>query len=741
MNPLMGLWFAPDPREPLKGKVDDDGHLDLRLDAQLMNGSSLRVSLDGCADVLWPIGDIAPGEQKILGTIQFEPECSITGRIVGPDGDAFSAQSWQVTAWGHGALDSGAGTLLSKAITVDEGARTFTMNGLPAGHTHLSIQGTGMAHAERFDLLLVEGDALIRDFATDLGAQREGRIMVVCGAWPLVIFEPPALDLVKVTAADGTEVDVTHPTAQSVTFYVDTDSEGPFTLSIADPRFEAFKKMNVRKGDLVVARLVGTARLALDVRDANGQRVEQYTVDMALPGFLYNRHLRIPWTMPVVGGTLDGVPPGTYEMVIESSAGVARLDGVEFVAGKRCEVMVKLARAQGIDGTVTFPKGDPAAETEVVLLRPAEDDDSRASPIAKAFALGRRSNMRKEVARATCDADGRFSLAAPEPGPYAIAAYRKGKTWVISDVQDVGEDVRYLDLALPAGAVLSGIVEMPQHLPALGWELFFVHVKFFRGIDGLGRAPVLDSRAAFEVAGLRAGLTHVYIRRPTLNGVVSGGDGRPFDGYLVGSVQLEEGGSHHVKFGFEGSVPSRVTPALTSKAALSGGVVVSLTAKGERTWHRTIDLHGRGGQFESAVIAPGRYDVKLSGDDWAIWSHPPVEIGAGQALSLQLKVNFAERRLRIFREGEPAAGAKLLVKRGTSSLKRFDCDAEGWVTLRLDAGPLEIILLPEPEVRSEKGRSSIEVNWPMESEAVLFTAWFGVAGDVDRQRAKAPHRR
>ena len=88
----------PEDWENLEGTLDEEGRIDLRFESPQAFQFVFNVRPEGYAGLSWRFFSIKPTEEKLLGTIEVEPECLIKGRLVDPDGNTLSDRAWRIHA-------------------------------------------------------------------------------------------------------------------------------------------------------------------------------------------------------------------------------------------------------------------------------------------------------------------------------------------------------------------------------------------------------------------------------------------------------------------------------------------------------------------------------------------------------------------------------------------------------------------------------------------------------------------
>ena len=529
---------------------------------------------------------------------------------------------------------------------------------------------------------------------------------------------------IKIIGADGTEVEATREHPGFPQLDVTPEIDGPFTVIIDDPNFERFERKNVSRGETVRVRLTGTARLKLDVRDPNDKPVHRFELILTTSGGMNSPAQLLSGKSELEDGIVPGIVPGAYEMMVRTAEGVARLELPEIKAKELREVTVRLDPIVRVRGQVLYPDGEPAVGAEVLLIQPAQQDDSANTRILMGRSSRPTPRFRTLAGRNDVAADGTYSVDAPSVGQYLLIAYERGKTRVVSEIFDVDQSGTVRDLELPRGALLEGHVELPTHLKDARWEVYFEREDYRPELDRFARAPRLDSLGEFSLVGLPAGPTDVYLHNPGSHSQRTA-TGRPRDSYLIGSVDLEEGGAHKASFKLVGDVPSLVTAKLTSTERLGESAEVHLQPMDATSPNSGVTLSGAIESLSSEVVSPGTYRVMIKGDGWAVLNHDPIVVASGEVVEVPIDVETKECTLQVFVDGKPAAGrsiefhAKPRVARGLSA----KCDQDGFVTVRIDAGSLTAEVFPDVVGGVLMVLPRLDLAWPPESESLHFAKW------------------
>lgn len=491
---------APPEWNDLEGVIGDDGRMEIRFIPPEMFTFDLAVKLPGCATTRWWFLRLDASSDRALGTVRLEPECRLIGRIVDLEDEPLDDVDWIVRAIEYDRPATDGRIETGVRVDVPKGQDTFELGGLSAGRVRVSLTAAETHLRNRVDLVVEHGPPLERKFVFDVNEAWDPRphVSVSCIHFGLVGIP---LESVSAVDEDGRDVPVTAAHDRSSELRVGTGKERALRLVIDDSRFERWQSGLLRPGDDVAAHLEGSSQLGLRVSGPTGDAVERFSVTLHQPWS--DRTIPIhPSTVPLSGGVLEGVMAGRYEVVLRAEGLVGRTRPVLVEATSRTDVDVVLQPWIGVTGSVAYPDGEPASNTEVVLLRVAAVDDSPRSPIVRGTASGTRPHQRRILDESRTDSLGSFTLEAPSAGTYALFAMKENQTWVTSESFEVGDSSARFDLVLPRGAVLSGHVAFPNSLPSSGWEVHVARVDHRHRLDPLRSArPRVDADGAFVVTG------------------------------------------------------------------------------------------------------------------------------------------------------------------------------------------------------------------------------------------------
>ncbi|QDV09792.1 RNA polymerase sigma factor [Planctomycetes bacterium Poly30] len=699
--------------EDLAGELGPDGNMEVSFDVPLNYRFYLEVKAQGRATAAWRFDAIEAGNDKRLGTLELEPGHALRGRMESPTGETLSDRSWGVVAESRRADTMFERTSTRLRAVVPEGQSTFEVSGLPAGEVEFSFyssQGERTREPEVVTLPVVGTEPWA--FPVDLSATVSSSLRLSLSRRVGPLDPAIAPESFQATAADGTVLEVVALDDAGWTFEVRDAAPAPISVTLTDPRFEPWSAEIQETGEIKSVVLLGSASLELDVRDAGGNPVSLYSVALAetlAPGHFSS------YVNPVhdgkeelPGGVIEHVVPRSYRLFVRGAAGESTVALENLQPGERRVVSLTLEPLSAMTGTVSYPDGEPAIGVKVYLVRPAQIDDSPASMMMLGGGAGYGGEeWRMSAAETLADEEGRFEIDLPDAGSYYVMADRPGRTWVLSDLrtaQDHGEPVH---LILPRGATLEGTIELPAHLPTGGWAVYLgIADPRMAGSPGW-RAPELDANGKFHVEGIPAGETLVAITRERVRSW-SSFSGPPAASFVIGSVVLEEGEVHQESFGFVNGAPVAVSAELppASGAASSAQTSVSFYRVDGESPRRQGGIKGPADALGSCLLEPGEYVASVVQGDAAVLNGPVVTVPETAAHVVPVGLTVTEHRLRVFVAEEPLAGQSVEFRSPAGPRASFETDGEGWLTIRLDAGPL----------KARWRMQQAELSWPPTSD-------------------------
>ena len=673
----------------LDGVIGEDGRLEIRFDPPRAYRFRLSVTHPGCARAAWRFSRVNGSTEKVFGTVRLDPECKIIGRIVDRDGEPLAGTGWSVSASEHFRSWSRGRVEMHTHIDVAVGQETFEVRGLSAGNVTLTLSPTGERLVDRFKLLLEDGAPLERDFIFDPTKPVDPRPTLLIRDRLFGWSQEIPKDRMTAVDQDGESVPMTPVSGSGRQWRVGSGSERYVRMTIDDPRFEYWESGLIGPGGQVTASLNGNSSIKLSIRDASGVAVELYSVALRQAGRSEPTTVH-SGEFPLDEDVLECLVAGTYDVIVRADGAVGRVDRFMVRPGSTHEIDIVLRPKIRVTGSVTFPDGEPVDGAEIWLLECAQQDDSRRSPILRA--PPRQPRPRFRIVRDTTKSGGRgtFALDVQSPGQYALKVVDPNRTWTVSEAFEIeSNDVRH-DIVLPRGAMLTGHIKLPDVLPHSDWEVHFVREDYAPHVDPTRpKTPILDDEGAFDVTGLQAGRTRVFLRRAR-SFFASGSGGIPIGAFEVGSVDLEEGAHHEASFALIENVPGVVSFAIELDREVEGRTVAVLSPTHDRIPWTSWAIWGAGTELPTDVIPADEYALHIKGDGWAVLNTPLITLPEGEKLEIPIERSIHEHRVRFMKGGKPITSGQVSIWKSSRSTCEFDVDGDGWATLALDRGTFHV---------------------------------------------------
>ncbi|MEM9380482.1 MAG: sigma-70 family RNA polymerase sigma factor [Planctomycetota bacterium] len=713
----------PNDWEDLQGTLDGEGRLDVAFDPPRAYQFFLSVGAPEHARAEWRWGSLGPDGTTDIGAIDRERSGSIEGRVLDASGAPLIGQDVWLYAeeLENAAFPSVDGREpVRERAAFDPATGTFGIEGLPPGGVRLSA-GAGSAGLGSGPVVdVVAGDVVTADVTfTGLDAASQ-RITVRARSRRFLHLTPDA-DHVRLAAPDGSSVAPSRVDGAGVARF-DAVGEGPFVVIVDDPRFETWSKEDVRPGDTVRARLEGSAAVRLEVRDASGAEVGRFEV-AALFDFGSGRTRRVvvheDGPAPE-GGVVSGLTAGDQRLEILAAEGRALLEMDGLVAGETRTMECTLEGAAGISGVVLDPDGTPLAHVEVRLVRPAEESDSPAKRILPPNASANPASVfRWEVARTSTDDHGLFTLApSPSAGRYLVVAGMLGGINGECPAFDVvsGESSPFVEIVLPRGSDVRGVVREPAGLNLMGWRAVLLRTD----AAGLGisrwATTTVEGGGTFGFGRLRPGPVELHLIRPGAS--INREDLGAENGTLLGQFDLVDGVDLDEQHEFPGPIPARITFRFEASEIDNDEVYVRLLPTGNGMRNEVARASGSLSAVGPALVPPGTYEVEVSGRRWFHLETEPLSIAANETRTVEIEVDLRAGAIEVHRDGAPLANGDVQIQRSGASLMdphvHFTTDGAGRCTLHLPPGEYRMHEGTRPWDANGPG---VTFQWPLPADA------------------------
>ncbi len=636
---LVLKYGAPKDWQEPTGASDDSGLFALRFDPPRAYQFVLTATLPGWCDARWRWSEIEPGSIVDIGTVELVRGGSIRGRIVDSKGRALS-KSWMVYAESLNA-DPATHRVSTRVYGPPDGVTgEFLLEGIPSGKARLSAQSQ---IANWIEGPIVDVNAA-RESRADIlytGPDNDSRITVVtfCKTFDSFAFHVAEVQL----SAPGFETrTATKIAGSSQSFSFDDVPPGTYTVQIDDPLFEPWSKSGVRPGTSVDATLKGSAAVALQVLDENGELVSGYALDVRFDnvGFRPNvfRVLEAG-ASPPVSGVIDGLIPHDQTLFVRRSGyapSTLALTGLQ--PGEKRSAIVRLSRGERVSGrVVSGERREPVESARVALAVGVEGLDTRES---------------------ASDEQGRFEFEGVPAGESTITA-TKGPWFLAGRPVSViaGSPVADVEIVLPAPATLVGKVIAPDGASFDGLRVLAMPVSPNAQVKRMRDRLVMSDHdgttapitaGVFRTGTLPAGEVAVRVLLPEIVVPVESGHSR-FAGQMIdfGTLVLPADTETHREFDIRSQFPGTIALRVRVNGAPAASLMVTIDEVGHST--AAVVLLDAEGVGRSGPILPGTYSFVTQPRDkaWFDQTTPERRIAAGQSIELEIDVQTVAGALRV----------------------------------------------------------------------------------------------
>ncbi len=611
------------------GATDADGRFSIGFDPPRAFQFVLEAKARGFVGVECRLGEIEPGAVVDLGEITLLTAGTLEGRIVDCEGNPLLGQDWTVYARSL-ELDEGGGRSETHVIAdIDPSTCRYRVEDVMPGRVELKAYSCVANWIDGPPIRLESGETLTVDIVY-AGPDNSRRITVSTFS---DTFNDPDPEHVKLICPSGETrtAEKIHGSSQSFSF--DDLEPGTYALAIDDPRFLPWSTTAVLPGEEVDARLEGSSALVLNVVDEHGNAITDYSVRVQ---FRHASFKPDEFEVQPVLGVLDGMFPGDYTLRVRAGEllGAAEVDGLSVMETRA--LTVRVGPGACLSGRVIRPDGSPVADLEVLLLKPAEVDDSETSPIlTKNMSTGDESRFRKVLDSIATDELGRFCFVLALEGPYVMHAEADGSE-VSSGVHELTSAGKQgLQLVLPRGGWVRGTLRGSSGEPCSGFRVGIEPESASRVNDTSARMRqlqsasrtivVLETDGGFELGPVPAGPATVYLHLAEKT-------------IRMGSMPLADTKMNRVKIGKVTVEEGQVIERDFEVVELPGSIVLELTVNGAPAPGLQLLVHGaegtgfglRGetdanGTFGPTQAFPGNWTVEVFSFDYgwrSAWPGP-----------------------------------------------------------------------------------------------------------------------
>ncbi|QDV05032.1 ECF RNA polymerase sigma factor SigW [Planctomycetes bacterium Poly30] len=692
------------------GRGSDAGVVFASVTARLDQPMVVDVQAPGHASATYRFRPDAERAEAILdvGRQTLYRTADLDVRVVDASGAVLSG--WEMSYFHYG----GGERLERGRAAVDPATGRATFRAIAAAEVEVIAEHPSGLEIHRPRRLLRPGD----DNAVDLvylGLAPERRIGVEVD-WPSMARTGSA-EPVEVQLLDGDGVSAVASLAldpgEHRMGFEDVE-RGHYFLSVEDPRFHA-ERVPVEPGQSAKLVLRGNARLALTVRDANGEVLAGHSVDLGPSGgaaaFLDRRG---------AGVALDGLVPGEPFVVrVTAPDGRQAISEVPALEPNETRVL-DLTLGDGLTAihvqAVRGREGEPVANAEVALFGGVLDAGSSQAKRAieqldgttraggpKRLALGRTNDVGQVTLQVAKHEMGEAMTALVIDGDHALGRI-------------VGGGVRVVLAA--RGAVSVRALGVPDDVPLgdawpEGVALTLTWPESARG----GRAPfgpglVLEPQEGgflgTEVAP--EGPATIWLSLSDFNhmgrGTPLGGITGPV-GYPVGSVNVRAGETVETEVDLGAVWPGRLEVVVRQAGRVITDAVVDLEPVGShahlpypfgdevdvsRVLSHLTDGSGRA-LFDR--VPKGLWRIRVRDIEW-LWAAGAgeIEIESGERKRVEVAVELAEADVTLVEasSGEPLRDTAVTIGIAPRRRVRRVTDADGKLRLQLGPGSYPVAL-------------------------------------------------
>jgi hypothetical protein len=706
---------------------------------------------------VWHWNELAPGTRSELGAIVVQAGAVLRGRVLDRAG-APLLEHWMVELTPEDRSSPLNWTPRAEAADSER----FEISGLPAGKWRVAARYPSFELCN-LQLELTAGET--REIELRQRAARDASREIVVRARIDHLCPPPHPDHVRLVLPGGeTRPPLEYTGHRIEEEFVFADLEpGAYRVEIDDPRYVPWSANDVRPGpQVVVARLQGSSTLELSVSDgATGAPVERFAFELVEHASEYrgsgrsssgsSNLERARKTSERVGGRarIAHLVAGRLRFVLQAESYPPRLIEVPSLEPGETRVLsIELFRGTAIEGEVRRAgSGAPVEGVLVALFAPAEVDDNPSSPLLpKGMSTGHDQKRRRELARTTTDAAGRFRLENLQPGAWILTATKAGerkdgrrtmpmdRSASCAKIEDLriqgGQAVSGIVIELPAASSVAGRARVPEGASPVGLGIQLAR-KSVAGEDPVYALPSsgttmwLDATGEFRFEELAAGAYELRVLYP------SSGIGKPNQArqrllnspaVLLEELLLAEGENARRDVDLAPFLPARIEARLRFRGGSPGRFAVYIQTptappgqRPERQLFQQAEANEEGVALH-AEVAPGPKVVFALGiDHWVHVFATHLDATPGSSHLLEGELEFHRGAIEVLDvEGQPLTGARVSFHALTdppvrNHIDSLELDAQGRCELALPAGRYRIAT----SRRSEQEKLyAAEIDWP-----------------------------
>ncbi|MBL8898877.1 MAG: carboxypeptidase regulatory-like domain-containing protein [Planctomycetes bacterium] len=705
----------------------------------------------------WHWNELAPGTRSELGEIVVQAGAVLRGRVLDRAG-APLLEHWTVELRPQDSSSPLGWSPRAEAA----GSERFEISGLAAGEWRIAARYPSFELCT-LELELAAGET--REIELRQRTARDASREIVVRAHIDPLCPPPHPDHVRLVLPGGEKRPPRDATSHRIEEdHVFADLEpGAYRIEIDDPRYLPWSANDVRPGpQVVVARLQGSSALELSVTDGStGAPVERYAFELVEHASEYrgsgrsssgsSNLERARKASERVGGRarIAHLVAGRLRFVLQAESYPPLLVEVPSLEPGEARVLsVELFRGTSIEGEVRRAgSGAPVEGALVALFAPAEVDDNPSSPLLpKGMSTGNDRERRRELARTTTDAAGRFRLENLQPGTWILTATKAGerkdarRTWPMdraatcAKIENLriqgGQTDSGVVIELPAASSFVGRARVPEGASPVGLGLQLAR-KAVPGEDPVyarpsrGTTAWLDPTGEFRFEELAAGAYELRVLYPSIGiGKPEQARQRLLNGpaVLLEELLLAEGENARRDLDLASFLPARIEARLRFRGGSPGRFAVYIQTppappgqSPERQFHQQAEGNEEGVALH-VEVAPGPKVVFAMGvDRWVHVLATHLDATPGSSHLLEGDVEFHGGALEVLDvNGQPLTSARVSFHAVTDPpvadfFNHLELDAHARCELALPAGRYRIASTRRSE---QEKLYSAEFDWP-----------------------------
>lgn len=453
--------------EDITAETDAEGRFDLRFDPPPHFTVRLELSAPGFMRLDRRFVEPAPDVQHDFGTLTLRPAAVLEVHIEDPNGVPMPGV-WSVVVEGVHADPSGDSVWRTKHG--DPRVAPLVIDALPAGEVRLRARNDLAGDVSGPEVELVEGERhVVRIVCEDAGLAQRVTLGLFGRPFDAALRD---LDVLHLEGPGGV-IEGRRIPQRTNDFSFEGVPPGLHTLTIQDPRFEAYTRGDIQAGQSYDVWLRPAARIVLELTGTGLEPSERPTclVELHYPREQLQRQSVVQlFDGPLSeDGLLPPALPGDPELVVAVPGfRTARLQLLGLVAGETRVVELVLEAPARLQGQVVDARGKGVPEAHVILMEVGADPEGIHAAWHPVNAVDR------AVLELRADREGRFVVADAPVGSFDLYGFADG--WSVAGPSTVelvlGRTVER-NIVLPVRGGLRVRTPVGWSAPA-GWGLVFV---------------------------------------------------------------------------------------------------------------------------------------------------------------------------------------------------------------------------------------------------------------------------